>query len=227
MILENYCYTIPMLFDDAEVEQIHQHAQQYPVMEGQIGQGNQSDPDAEELDKGGETNNRIRQSDVRWCEDQLPKPLLDKLYAAVEHAQKDSGWNFEFEYQEKNQYTIYHHRPDAEVTGDFYTWHTDAGPRPYEHNGQMRKLSYTIQLSDPEDYEGGNFQWMEDIRSKDTLTEGDYTRDMKDFVIQAPFSAKQKGSLIIFPSFLHHQVTPLLRGTRISLVGWLCGYPYK
>jgi PKHD-type hydroxylase len=91
----------------------------------------------------------------------------------------------------------------------------------------MRKLSYTIQLSDPEDYEGGNFQWMEDIRSKDTLTEGDYTRDMKDFVIQAPFSAKQKGSLIIFPSFLHHQVTPLLRGTRISLVGWLCGYPYK
>ena len=81
MILENYCYTIPMLFDDAEVEQIHQHAQQYPIMEGQIGQGNQSDPDAEELDKGGETNNRIRQSDVRWCEDQLPKPLLDKLYA--------------------------------------------------------------------------------------------------------------------------------------------------
>ena len=107
-----------MLFDDAEVEQIHQHAQQYPIMEGQIGQGNQSDPDAEELDKGGETNNRIRQSDVRWCEDQLPKPLLDKLYAAVEHAQKDSGWNFEFEYQEKNQYTIYHHRPDAKVTGD-------------------------------------------------------------------------------------------------------------
>ena len=216
-----------MLFDDAEVEQIHQHAQQYPIMEGQIGQGNQSDPDAEELDKGGETNNRIRQSDVRWCEDQLPKPLLDKLYAAVEHAQKDSGWNFEFEYQEKNQYTIYHHRPDAEVTGDFYTWHTDAGPRAYDYNGMMRKLSYTIQLSDPEDYEGGNFQWIEDMRSKDTLTEGDYTRDMKDFVIQAPFSAKQKGSLIIFPSFLHHQVTPLLRGTRISLVGWLCGYPYK
>jgi hypothetical protein len=68
-----------MLFDDAEVEQIHQHAQQYPIMEGQIGQGNQNDPDAEELDKGGETNNKIRQSDVRWCEDQLPKPLLDKL----------------------------------------------------------------------------------------------------------------------------------------------------
>ena len=215
-----------MLFDENEVNQIHQHAMQFPIMEGQIGQGSTKDPDGEGDQNGGKTDSKIRQSDVRWCEDPMPKELLDKLYAAVDHAQKESGWGFEFEYQEKNQYTIYHHRPDAAVTGDFYTWHTDAGPIPYE-NGMMRKLSYTIQLSDPDDYEGGNFQWIEDMRSKDTLTKGDYTRDMEDYVIQAPFSAKQKGSLIIFPSFLHHQVTPLLRGTRISLVGWLAGYPYK
>ena len=224
MILNNYCYTIPMLFDDSEVEQIHQHAMQYPIMEGQVG-FQKVDPDGE--DNGGRIDSKIRQSDVRWCEEMLPQHLVDKLYGAVEHAKSECGWGFDFEYQEKNQYTIYKHRPDAEVTGDFYTWHTDAGPVPYEHNGMIRKLSYTIQLSDPDDYEGGNFQWIEDIRAKDTLTKGDYNRDMENYVVTAPFSAKQKGSLILFPSFLHHQVTPLLRGTRISLVGWLCGYPYR
>lgn len=125
MILNNYCYTIPMLFDDSEVEQIHQHAMQYPIMDGQVG-FQKIDPDGE--DNGGRTDSKIRQSDVRWCEDMLPQHLIDKLYGAVEHAKSECGWGFDFEYQEKNQYTIYKHRPDAEVTGDFYTWHTDAGP---------------------------------------------------------------------------------------------------
>ena len=62
-----------MLFDDSEVEQIHQHAMQYPIMEGQVGQGPiKEDPDAEELDKVVKrTDSKIRQSDVRWCEDQV------------------------------------------------------------------------------------------------------------------------------------------------------------
>ena len=84
----------------------------------------------------------------------------------------------------------------------------------------------TIQLSDPDDYEGGNFQWIEDIRAKDTLTKGNYNRNMEDFVVTAPFSAKQKGSVVAFPSFVYHQVTPVTKGTRKSLVVWFCGKPY-
>ena len=137
------------------------------------------------------TDSKIRQSDVRWCEDMLPQHLIDKLYGAVEHAKSECGWGFDFEYQEKNQYTIYKHRPDAEVTGDFYTWHTDAGPTPYEHNGMIRKLSYTIQLSDPDDYEGGNFQWIRRSSSKDTLTKG-LQRHMKTMLITSTILCKTK-----------------------------------
>ena len=61
-----------MLFDDSEVEQIHQHAMQYPIMEGKVG-FQKSDPDGE--DSGGRTDSKIRQSDVRWCEDMLPQHL--------------------------------------------------------------------------------------------------------------------------------------------------------
>ena len=46
------------------------------------------------------------------------------------------------------------------------------------------------------------------------------------FIQTAPFSAKEKGSFIIFPSFVHHQVTPVTTGRRISLVSWYHGNPY-
>ena len=128
-------------------------------------------------------------------------------------------------YAEPLQHTTYHAQQGER--GGFYTWHQDAGDVPYENNGMIRKLSMSIQLTDPDEYEGGNFQWIEDVRSKDTLTSKDYTRDMRDYYRQIPNSAKQKGSLLLFPSFVHHQVTPVTSGTRTSLVGWFCGHPYR
>ena len=37
---------------------------------------------------------------------------------------------------------------------------------------------------------------------------------------------KPQGSMIVFPSFLHHCVAPVTSGTRYSLVIWCCGKPY-
>ena len=62
---------------------------------------------------------------------------------------------------ENHQYTIYRHRPDAKVTGDFYTWHTDSGATAQSEGGRIRKISSTIQLSNQDEYEGGHFQWIE------------------------------------------------------------------
>jgi len=68
-----------------------------------------------------------------------------------------------------------------------------------------RKLSITLQLSSATDYEGGEFLFSSDIRTP------------RQSII------KQKGTLIIFPSFLYHQVTPVTKGSRYSLVGWYEG----
>jgi PKHD-type hydroxylase len=85
----------------------------------------------------------------------------------------------------------------------------------------------TIQLSDPDDYEGGRFEWLEPGGSFDNLRSIDTTIDLNNILQSAPFSARTKGSIIVFPSDVHHQVTPVTRGTRESLVGWLMGYPFK
>jgi PKHD-type hydroxylase len=80
----------------------------------------------------------------------------------------------------------------------FYDWHTDfAGYRP------LRKISISIQLSRPEDYEGGDLELMVSNRPQPV--------------------ERARGAFIAFPSFALHRVTPVTRGTRWSLVAWVLG----
>lgn len=84
----------------------------------------------------------------------------------------------------------------------FYDWHTDfAGVRP------LRKISISVQLSRPEDYDGGDLELMYGIRPQ--------TLD------------KTRGAFIAFPSFMLHRVTPVTRGTRWSLVAWILGNRWR
>ena len=84
----------------------------------------------------------------------------------------------------------------------FYNWHTDfAGIRP------LRKLSISIQLSRPEDYDGGDLELM--------------------YGIEPQKLDRTRGALIAFPSFMLHRVTPVTRGTRWSLVAWILGSRWR
>ena len=87
--------------------------------------------------------------------------------------------------------------------GDFFDWHLDFGAGEIS----ARKLSMTIQLSDADAYEGGDLQFM--INNK---------------IVNAP---REKGTIVIFPSFIMHRVTPITKGTRQSIVGWVSGPPYR
>lgn len=84
----------------------------------------------------------------------------------------------------------------------FYDWHTDfAGLRP------LRKISISIQLSRPEDYEGGDLE----------LLYGTAPQRLD----------KGRGAFLAFPSFMLHRVTPVTRGTRWSLVAWILGTRWR
>lgn len=88
--------------------------------------------------------------------------------------------------------------------GGFLTWHLDVG----KYRVNKRKISLTVQLSDPSDYEGGDFQiW----------TGGE------NFVTVP----REKGEIIVFPSFLLHRVTPITKGQRKCLVFWVGGTPFR
>lgn len=87
--------------------------------------------------------------------------------------------------------------------GDFFEWHMDYGAGDISN----RKLSITVQLSDPEEYEGGDLQFMANHKT-----------------VSAP---KTKGTAIIFPSYTPHRVLPVTSGNRKSIVGWIGGNPYR
>ena len=111
--------------------------------------------------------------------------------------------------------------------GEYYHWHTDdditrlntkdidpdSGTNFTEQNnfvdGQyMRKLSFSLQLSDPKDYVGGELQF---LGSDDSTF----------------FAPKQKGSLVVFDSRTKHRVVKVKSGVRRSLVGWVVGPRWK
>ena len=97
------------------------------------------------------------------------------------------------------QYTTY-------SEGEYYKWHIDTIND--SHLSSIRKLSFTVQLSDPEDYTGGELQFLDD---SDNLF----------------FAPKERGTIIIFDSRTKHRVRRVTSGCRKSLVGWVEGPRWK
>lgn len=177
--------------------------------------GKDTEPTEEERIKGrnvlyqGEENKKRRKSKVAWVEEDWVYNLINPF---MMEANKKSGWNFDITSSESPQLTKYE-------KDDFFGWHIDGHsdslstydlPENKFLDKNVRKISMTILLND--DYEGGNFQF------------GFF--DSGEVSISNPkFSTK--GSIIFFPSFMHHQVAPVTKGIRYSLVAWFLGPPFK
>ena len=71
----------------------------------------------------------------------------------------------------------------------------------------IRKLSLSIQLTDPDEYKGGEL----------FLYENEKGTEMK----------KEQGTLVLFPSYILHEVKPVIKGERNSLVSWVTGKQFK
>jgi len=123
--------------------------------------------------------------------------IFEKMATAVRGLNKQF-WNFDLNFIETLQFSIY------DDPNDFYGAHMDmAHARP-----EARKLSIVVQLSDPADYQGSNLQFhSSNLNFYDTIND--------------------RGTLIAFPSYMVHRVTPLTSGIRYSLVSWVCGPPFK
>lgn len=151
---------------------------------------------------GGEVTDARRRSDVSWIHwrPQSEDFIWEKLahWIASLNAQ---FFGFDLSsFSEALQITRYR----SEEKG-FYSWHQDFGP------GQMsiRKLSFVVQLTDPAQYTGGELElFMAKIEKN----------------IAVP---KTRGSVIVFPAYEPHRVSPMKTGTRHSLVGWVSGVPFR
>ena len=169
------------LFSDAEIKEIMNYALSLPCETGTVGSR--------------DIQTAIRNSHVRWIPNNgLTHWLYRKVSEVFVNINKSYyGFNL-IGLTENIQFTEYN-----EGEG-YYHYHMDSGS-----NSPYRRLSLTVQLSDPSEYEGGTLQ---------ILT----VKEPIDII-------KEKGSAIIFPSYMMHKVTEITKGTRYSLVCWCTGIP--
>lgn len=175
----------------------------------------------------------LRISEVRWIDsDMIDQDITDKIYNTIlEICRNEMNCFFDVHRTEHWQHTTYH---GSEENGGHYNWHQDEpllqDPRLYkihESNGEpfIRKISASILMNDSDEYEGGQFEWIDGDRVCDTIPENSKINvDSNKWSL--PESYKKKGSIVVFPSPTHHRVTPVISGVRKSLVIWLGGNPY-
>lgn len=147
----------------------------------------------------GAINDTIRVSSVAWLKRQ---PDIEWLYQRLEELILRLNTDF-FRYElygltESFQYAVY----DGSRASHF-DWHNDHG----NINVEPRKISLSLQLSDGDAYQGCDLE----LHSGENIQTAPRTR----------------GTLIAFPSYFLHRVTPIRSGIRKSLVVWAAGPKFR
>jgi PKHD-type hydroxylase len=140
----------------------------------------------------------IRKNKVSWIQsDKESYFIYNKLSEAILEANK-KFFNFNlWGFAEPLQFTKY------ESNNEYYGLHIDKSIKSI-----IRKLSISLQLSKPENYEGGDL--IINLGKNNQIT-----------------IKKTQGTIAIFPSYILHEVKPVTKGTRYSLVGWVTGEQFK
>lgn len=190
--LKNHDYQpfafIDDLFSESEITKIIALGNLYAEEQGQIG------------GEMGKINNDIRACKVSWM---FPNNYSQWIYHRITDAINQINeqiFKFDLTKIETFQFTKY-----KEEEKGFYEKHTDSMIGNYLP--ENRKLSIVMQLSDSNEYEGGELY----------LHNGKYPTIIE----------KKKGRIIFFPSYTLHEVTPVTKGTRYTLVGWTHGPAFK
>lgn len=179
--------------DRSTCERIIRDVQAVPTQDGLIG------------DNGGEVlRDSYRRSKVRFihANDWRFSYIFDIFWKTVNSA-NDDFFQFNISRLPFLQFTEY----DAQYQGE-YKAHHDVfwlNNDPVYH----RKISAVLQLSDPKDYVGGNFEMVDAVHKP------------------PPEDIRMQGSLIYLPSFMVHAVTPVTQGKRYSLVAWFEGKKWQ
>ena len=207
MILHNYYYYFKKALSHKFCDDIIQHGLNKNQEKGKIGSEKKILEKYKNKEKAEKNLLKIRNSNVIWMNDEW---IYNAINPFIQEANKEAGWNFDVDWMEDCQFTIYNKT-------QHYSWHTDQFANPMQStdpnfNGKIRKLSAIVSLSNPEEYKGGTleFQYRNELKVK--------SYPCKEI--------KEKGSIIVFPSFVWHRVTPVTSGKRHSLVSWTIGKPF-
>jgi PKHD-type hydroxylase len=174
-------------FTEDELDRLEHYCDRLPLAKGAF---NNKVP-------GGQSNDAIRITqtaaihqapDIMWFFERL---------GAVVRTFNDRSYRFDLSgLYEAPQFLVY-----RDTEAGHYNWHMDIGPTP------PRKLSLTIQLTEPSRYEGCELQF-----------------NIGTDIISTP---KNRGCAIAFPSYMIHRVTPITSGVRKAIVAWVTGPEFR
>ncbi len=148
-------------------------------------------------------DSNIRVTNIRWLNEVATNVLYQEVLTMINYYIERANMDFfGFDLSGTCRY-IQHSEYNK---GSFYDWHQDSflGNKATQTSGVYeRKLSFTLQLSDSDEYTGGDLEFAE------LNTNEEFSKNIR-----------KKGTVIVFPSFLQHRVTEITEGQRHALVGW-------
>lgn len=147
-------------------------------------------------DQHGRVDKSIRNSKLNWWYESHWTCSVISHYIGLANRKY---WEYDLNLLESIQISVY-------LENGHYDWHSDYGTS--NRGDWTRKLSASVLVSDPSEYEGGDLEFI----------------DYHGNVINTP---KEKGTIIVFDSRVPHRVTPVTKGRRVSLVTWMYGPKLK
>ena len=175
------------LFTPQQCRQIIECGRRQPPQQAQIGMNK----------PGGGIDTNKRTTTISWIPFNEMPEMYDDLNRFIQRANLNHFGFDDIRITENAQFTEY-------PVGGFYDWHMDCDVN-MEHEPPVRKISMTLLLNDPSEFEGGDLELMS----------------------PGKFKKLEQGHAICFASFLNHRVNPVIRGVRQSLVVWFGGKPFR
>jgi len=196
-------YWVDNFLTDEEIKKIKTHARSLVTHDAKVGQREKEkkeftlDYHIKDPNKGNVPRTRI--TDIKWISlNEKTKWLFKKIISSIIDV-NSKNFDLQLKFLEDLQFSEY-----TEEKRGFYSKHRDCGlKKSMDNYVDIRKLSFTIQLTDENEYEGGELIFYLDEEEK-----------------KAP---KSKGTIVFFESDLLHEVTPVTKGIRHSLVSWVQG----
>jgi len=145
----------------------------------------------------GGTDTKKRVTTISWIPFDAMVPMYKTLDTFIQKANLNHFGFDDVRITEQAQFTEY---PE----GGFYDWHMDCDV-VMAHEPPVRKISMTLLLNDPSEFEGGDLELMS----------------------PGKFKPLKQGHATCFASFINHRVAPVTKGIRQSLVVWFGGKPFR
>ena len=162
----------------------------------------------------GKADPKIRQNIIKWIRPQMQggSERETMIWSTVDNvcnqvAREYFGFDTWMGGTEGIQYTEYNYNEESEIK-DHYGWHMDSTiktPMVFD-----RKISFSLQLTADDEYTGCDLELGNNFMNDELKS-----------------AMRERGTLILFPSFLAHRVTPITGGTRKALVGWCRGPKFR